>query len=109
MIRAAAGPDFPLLFDSGIRGGEDIVKALALGADFVMIGRPALYALGAEGAVGLNSLLKCFGADISVVMAQLGVTSISQLGPDVVFDDAALKGEDLETKPRAALQLAAKT
>lgn len=109
LIRAAVGPDFPLLFDSGIRGGEDIVKALALGADFVMIGRPALFALAAEGAAGLNALLKCFEADISVVMAQLGVTSISQLGPNVVFDDAALKGDDLETTPRAALQLAAKT
>lgn len=109
LIREAVGPDFPLLFDSGIRNGEDIIKALALGADFVMIGRPALFALAAEGAAGLNALLKCFEAEISVVMAQLGVTSISQLGPNVVFDNAAAKGDGLEKTPRAALQLAAKT
>lgn len=42
-IRAAVGRDYPLLFDSGLRSGEDIVKALALGADFVMLGRPFLY------------------------------------------------------------------
>ncbi len=109
LIRAAVGPDFPLLFDSGIRNGEDIVKALAHGADFVMIGRPALFALGAEGASGLNALLKCFETDVRVVMAQLGVTSISELGPNVVFEHMSLKNGDPEPTPRAALQLAVKT
>jgi L-lactate dehydrogenase (cytochrome) len=71
--------EFPLLFDSGVRNGEDVIKALALGADFVMLGRPALLALGAEGVTGLNALLKCFTEDISVVLAQLGMTSISDL------------------------------
>lgn len=109
LIRAAVGPDFPLLFDSGIRNGEDIVKALALGADFVMIGRPALFALGAEGAAGLNALLNCFATDISVVMAQLGITSIHQLGPEVVFDHALRETVDPETRTQAALRLATKT
>jgi isopentenyl diphosphate isomerase/L-lactate dehydrogenase-like FMN-dependent dehydrogenase len=109
LIRAAVGPEFPLLFDSGIRNGEDIVKALALGADFVVIGRPALFALGAEGAAGLNALLSCFATDISVVMAQLGITSIDQLGPDVIFQDAGHAHVDAETKTQAALRLAAKT
>ena len=109
LIRAAVGPEFPLLFDSGIRNGEDIIKALALGADFVMIGRPALFALGAEGAAGLNALLSCFATDISVVMAQLGITSIDQLGPDVIFQDAGHAHVDAETKTQAALRLAAKT
>ncbi len=109
LIRAAVGPEFPLLFDSGIRNGEDIIKALALGADFVMIGRPALFALGAEGAAGLNALLSCFATDISVVMAQLGITSIDQLGPNVIFQDASHAHVDAETKTQAALRLAAKT
>ena len=108
LIRAAVGPGFPLLFDSGIRNGEDVVKALALGADFVMIGRPALFALGAEGAQGLNALLKCFATDIRVVMAQLGITSISQIGPDVLFDDPARETADPETRTQAAQRLAAK-
>jgi L-lactate dehydrogenase (cytochrome) len=81
--------DFPLLFDSGVRNGEDVIKALALGADFVMLGRPALLALGAEGATGLNALLECFTEDISVVLAQLGMTSINDLKKNVIFDVTA--------------------
>ena len=86
LIRAAVGPDFPLLFDSGVRNGEDVVKALALGADFVMLGRPALLALGAEGPNGLNALLKCFADDISVVLAQLGLNSTNGIRPNVIFN-----------------------
>jgi len=86
LIRAAVGPDFPLLFDSGVRNGEDVVKALALGADFVMLGRPTLLALGADGASGLNALLKCFSEDISVVLAQLGINSTNNIRPDVIFN-----------------------
>ncbi len=89
LIRSAVSSDFPLLFDSGVRNGEDVIKALALGADFVMLGRPALLALGAEGATGLNALLKCFTEDISVVLAQLGMTSISDLKKNVIFDVTA--------------------
>ena len=93
LIRDAVGPDFPLLFDSGLRNGEDVIKALALGANFVMLGRPALFALGADGADGLHALLKCFETDITAVMAQLGVSSISQLGADAIFDDNAHKNK----------------
>lgn len=109
LIRAAVGPDFPLLFDSGIRNGEDIVKALALGADFVMIGRPALFALGAEGTVGLNALLDCFVTDISIVMAQLGITSIRQIAPDVIFNNTQRDTSDPETRTQASVRLATKT
>jgi len=89
LIRAAVGSDFPLLFDSGVRNGEDIIKALALGADFVMLGRPALLALSAEGASGLEALLKCFMEDMSVVMAQLGISSINDLKDNVIFNISA--------------------
>ncbi|MDG1504768.1 MAG: alpha-hydroxy acid oxidase [Planktomarina sp.] len=108
LIRAAVGPEFPLLFDSGIRNGEDIVKALAFGADFVMLGRPALFALGAEGAVGLNALLTSFVTDITVVMAQLGIRAIDQLGSDAIFDGKIHNHSDPETKTQAALRLATK-
>ncbi|MFZ1816199.1 MAG: alpha-hydroxy acid oxidase [Rhizobiaceae bacterium] len=84
-IREAVGPTYPLIFDSGIRNGEDVVKALALGANFVMIGRPWLYALGAEGIVGLNALFTAFAGDISNVMAQLGANSTCQITGKAIY------------------------
>ena len=48
LIRNSLGKDFPIIFDSGIRGGSDIVRALALGADFTMVGRPLMYGIGAD-------------------------------------------------------------
>ena len=57
LIRNALGKDFPIIFDSGIRGGSDIIRALALGADYVMIGRPLMYGIGADGAKGLRRIL----------------------------------------------------
>ena len=57
-IRAAVGSDYPLLFDSGVRNGEGVIKALALGADFVLIGRPFLYAMAADGYSGLQQVIE---------------------------------------------------
>lgn len=74
-----------------------------------MIGRPALFALGAEGAGGLNALLNCFVADITVVMAQLGIRAIDQLGPDVIFKDRADAHGEPDSRTQAALQRAART
>ncbi len=84
-IREAVGPEMPLLFDSGIRSGEDVVKALAMGADFVMIGRPVLYALGAEGPVGVPALLECFREDISTTLAQLGLADIASVTREALY------------------------
>jgi L-lactate dehydrogenase (cytochrome) len=78
-VRAALGPDFPLIFDSGVRSGEDILKALACGADFVMLGRPLLYALGADGARGLSSLLDAIVESLLVAMAQIGLSDINDI------------------------------
>ncbi len=83
-IRAAVGPDHPLLFDSGVRSGEDIVKAYALGADFVFLGRPFLYALGADGESGLKTIIRILSEEVSLTMAQVGVTRISGIDLDVV-------------------------
>lgn len=85
-IRKALGAGMPLLFDSGVRNGEDVVKALALGADFVMLGRPVLFALGASGENGLSTLLDCFTQDIDTAIAQLGVNSVSELWEGVLFE-----------------------
>lgn len=83
-IRAAVGPDYPLIFDSGVRNGDDIIKALAYGADFVMLGRPFMYALGADAEKGVKSLVRILADEISVSMAQIGVNNIASLTNDVV-------------------------
>ena len=82
-VREALGPDFPLIFDSGVRSGEDIARALASGADFVMVGRPALYALGAGGPSGFDALLQLLINELSTVMAQLGCRHTRELNETV--------------------------
>ena len=79
LIRAAVGADFPLLFDSGIRNGEGVLKALASGADFVLIGRPFLYAMAADGYPGLQQLIELFRSQIDNSLAQLGCRDIDKI------------------------------
>ena len=83
-IRQAVGVDYPLIFDSGIRSGEGIVKALALGADFVMLGRPFLYASGADGQQGVYRLVELLKHDMLLVMAQIGCTEVAHLDANVL-------------------------
>ncbi|MFS4579758.1 alpha-hydroxy acid oxidase [Phaeobacter sp. C3_T13_0] len=78
-IREALGSEFPLFFDSGIRSGEDIVKAYVMGADFVFLGRILLFAIAAGGIEGLRTLWSVLSQEISLTMAQLGVTTIAEL------------------------------
>ncbi|MCJ8308101.1 MAG: alpha-hydroxy-acid oxidizing protein [Rhizobiaceae bacterium] len=85
-IRKVVGRSYPLIFDSGLRSGDDIVRALALGADFVMLGRPLLYALGAGGPRGLSSFLDYLEEDVKAVMAQIGVTKISQINAKALIE-----------------------
>lgn len=75
-IRKALGPDFPLFFDSGIRSGEDVLKAYAMGADFVFLGRSMLYALAAGGEQGMQTLWNVLSEETSIAMAQLGMSSL---------------------------------
>lgn len=84
-IRQAVGAAYPLLFDSGIRSGEDIVRARALGADFVMVGRPFLYAVAAIGPQGAERLFGCLRGEIETALAQLGMASIDAVTPDCVY------------------------
>jgi L-lactate dehydrogenase (cytochrome) len=78
-IREAVGDDYPLFYDSGIRSGEDIVKAYAMGADFVLLGRPLLFAMAAGGERGLSQLWDVLTDETSLTLAQLGRTSMSDL------------------------------
>jgi L-lactate dehydrogenase (cytochrome) len=79
-IRNAVGGAFPLIFDGGVRNGEHVIKALAAGADFVMLGRSVMYALGAGGAVGLGQILDLIEAEASSAMGLLGCRNIAELG-----------------------------
>jgi len=78
-IRETLGPEFPLFFDSGIRTGEDIVKAYVMGADFVFLGRILLFAIAAGGIEGLRALWDILSQEVNLAMAQLGVTTIAEL------------------------------
>ena len=84
-IRTAVGSEFPLIYDSGIRTGEDICKAYAMGADFVMLGRPLLFAMAAGGEKGLHQLVDVLSQETSIALAQMGLTDISQLDSQVLL------------------------
>lgn len=75
-IRKAVGDDFPLLLDSGIRSGMDVFKAIALGADAVMIGRLQVYALAVAGALGVAHMLKLLREELEVCMAMSGCANL---------------------------------
>ena len=74
----AAG-DAPVIFDSGVRSGPDVIKALALGARAVGIGRPYAYALAVGGTPGVQHLLRCLLAEIDLTMAVDGYPTIADL------------------------------
>lgn len=77
----AVGGRIAVLIDSGFRRGTDFVKALALGADAVCIGRPYLWGLAAFGQDGVEAVLSLLRAEIELVMRQVGATSIDQIEP----------------------------
>jgi (S)-mandelate dehydrogenase len=85
-IRDAVGPDYPLLFDSGIRNGEGVIKALALGADFVLIGRPFLYAMAADGYPGLQQVIELIRSQLDISLAQIGCADINKIDTSYVLD-----------------------
>lgn len=78
-IRDAVGKDMPLLFDGGVRSGEHVIKALASGADFVMLGRSVMYGIGANGAKGLSDILDLIANEASLTMGLVGHRRISQI------------------------------
>jgi isopentenyl diphosphate isomerase/L-lactate dehydrogenase-like FMN-dependent dehydrogenase len=83
IVEAAAGR-MPVLVDSGFRRGSDIVKALALGAQAVCIGRPYLWGLGAFGQSGVERVLGILRAETRIAMQQLGAPTIKDLTPSMV-------------------------
>ena len=86
LIRKALGEDFPILFDSGIRSGSDILRALALGADFVMFGRPLMYAIGADGARGLRRIINLIKEELSTNLGLVGLTDINEVDKKIIAE-----------------------
>lgn len=75
---------FPVLIDSGFRRGSDVVKALAMGASAVLLGRAALYGLSAAGEAGVDEVLRLIKDEIDRTMAHIGCPSINQLSRDFI-------------------------
>ena len=80
------GKKYPILFDSGVRTGEDIIKAYSLGADFVFLGRPFLFASALGKKQYIIHLIKLLGKQIDSALAQVGQTSIENLNKSVLFE-----------------------
>ena len=91
-IADAIGKRATVLVDSGFRRGSDVVKALALGAHAVQIGRVTLYGIAAAGEPGARRALEIFREEIGRVMALLGVNRVEELGPEyLLFADSLLR------------------
>jgi lactate 2-monooxygenase len=80
-IAEAVGDELAVLFDSGIRGGADAIKALALGADAVLLGRPYVWGLALEGQAGVETVLRMILAELDLTMALCGYTRPDELSP----------------------------
>jgi isopentenyl diphosphate isomerase/L-lactate dehydrogenase-like FMN-dependent dehydrogenase len=83
VVSAVAGRANVLL-DSGVRTGSDVMKALALGADAVLIGRPYIYGLGLGGEAGVRHVLRSLLAELDLSMALAGCASLADVGPELL-------------------------
>jgi (S)-mandelate dehydrogenase len=83
-VASAVGNKMTVIVDSGFRRGTDVVKALALGANAVMIGRATLYGLAAAGERGVSRALEILTAEIDRTLGHLGVNSVKELGPQLL-------------------------
>ena len=85
-IAEAAGSEIEIMFDGGIRSGQDVLRALALGARSCMLGRAYLYGLGAGGEAGVAKAIDIIAKELDVTMALTGTRSVADIGPQVLVD-----------------------
>jgi lactate 2-monooxygenase len=81
-VAEAVGGRLTILFDSGVRTGADILKALALGAQAVLLGRPYVYGLALGGEAGVRHVLRALRQDFELAMRLTGLAGLGDLGPD---------------------------
>jgi L-lactate dehydrogenase (cytochrome) len=85
-IADAVGGEIEVLFDGGVRTGMDVERALALGARGCLIGRSYVWGLGAYGEAGVSKTIEIIKKELDVSMALTGVSSIAEIGPNVLVD-----------------------
>jgi len=81
----SAIPDLPVMLDGGVRRGTDVIKALALGADFVFVGRPFLYAASIGGTGGVARAIALMAEELKRNMSLVGISRVSELNADFVM------------------------
>jgi 4-hydroxymandelate oxidase len=87
-ITGAVAGQVPLLLDGGIRRGTDVLKALALGASAVLVGRPCLHGLAVGGPVGVAHVLKILRTELEIAMALTGCARLDQVDRGVLWEEA---------------------
>jgi 4-hydroxymandelate oxidase len=84
-VMAKVGNKLPVLIDGGIRRGTDVLKAIALGATAVLIGRPYVYGLAVDGARGVTRVVNILRREFEIAMALCGRTSIAEIDASVIW------------------------
>jgi L-lactate dehydrogenase (cytochrome) len=82
----AVGAEIEIMFDGGIRSGQDVLRALALGARSCMLGRAYIYGLGAAGEAGVAQAIAIIAKELDVTMALTGTRSVADIGPQVLVN-----------------------
>ncbi|MFJ4466599.1 lactate 2-monooxygenase [Streptomyces sp. NPDC089424] len=88
-VVAAAGDRLTVLFDSGVRTGDDVFKALALGARAVLVGRPYVYGLALDGQAGVEHVIGCLLAELDLTLALSGHATPATTGPHDLLEEPA--------------------
>lgn len=85
LVAAAVAGRVPVLMDGGIRRGTDVLRALAMGACAVMVGRPVVWGLAAAGATGVAHVLRLLRDELRIAMALTGCASVADIAPSLIF------------------------
>lgn len=88
-IRRTVGDRIEVLVDGGVRRGSDVVKAIASGADAVLVGRPYAYGLASAGQAGVEQILRVLREELERTMTLIGCESVAAIGPDVIAGPAS--------------------
>jgi len=99
-VVSEVGGKVAVVLDSGIRRGSDMVKAYALGADAVLVGRAALFGCAAGGQAGAERALNLLKREYELTLAHLGCRNHQELSPDVLANDLPFMGQSIDTLPR---------
>ena len=83
-VRDAVGPEATVLMDSGVRTGSDVLKAIALGADAVLLGRPFVYGLAVGGQAGVEAVIRQLAAEVDITLALVGGRGMGDLDRSMV-------------------------